>query len=330
MIKTTSIIQAIEDVPRAWPFEHYLNLPEKLSGQDVKMHSIFNPKDTKPSFFVFLKQDKYCFKDFSVGKGGDAINLVKELFNYNKRWEAAHRIINDYNDYLLTNGKYAITEFRKRAKYQISNYKLRNWTDVDQKYWMRYKITSKLLENYNVAPLSEFTMTMEGTDKSHTVRGARIYGYFKKNGELYKIYQPKSEDYKFFKVANHVQGLDQLTYEVPYLVICSSLKDAMAFMKLGFKNAEVIAPDSENSKLPDKVMTYIKKQYTAICTLFDNDEAGVKAMASYKELYDIPGAHLKLEKDLADSVEAHGIRNTRVSLYPVLTKALTGTLKELP
>jgi hypothetical protein len=104
----------------------------------------------------------------------------------------------------------------------------------------------------------------------------------------------------------------------------------MAFMKLGFKNAEVIAPDSENSKLPDKVMTYIKKQYTAICTLFDNDEAGVKAMTSYKELYDIPGAHLKLEKDLADSVEAHGIRNTRVSLYPVLTKALTGTLKELP
>ena len=53
-------------------------------------------------------------------------------------------------------------------------------------------------------------------------------------------------------------------------------------------------------------------------------------MISYKELFDIPGAHLKLEKDLADCIEAHGIANTRIAIYPVLTKALTGTIKELP
>lgn len=330
MIQTTSIVTEYPDIPHAWPFEHYLNLNEKLTGQDVKILSVFNPKDSNPSLCVFMKQDKYCYKDFSADKGGDAISLVKNLFNYKTRWDAVQKIIVDYNDYLLSNGKYAVTEFRKRAKYQISNYKIRNWTDVDEKYWSRFKITSKILEFYNVSPLSEFTMTLEGTDKSINLRGARIYGYFKKTGELYKIYQPKSEDYKFFKVANHIQGYDQLTYEVPYLVICSSLKDAMSFTRLGFKNAEVIAPDSENSKLPEKVIEELKSRYKAVCTLFDNDEAGLRAMMSYKELYDIPGAHLKLEKDLADSIEAHGITNTRIAIYPVLTKALTGTIKELP
>lgn len=330
MIKTTSIVTEYSDVPHAWPFEHYLNLNEKLTGQDVKIHSVFNAKDKNPSLCVFMKQDKYCYKDFSADKGGDAISLVKELFNYSTRWDALQKIVIDYNDFILTNGKTAITEFKRRAKYQVSGFKLRNWTDFDEKYWMRYKINSKILDFYNVSPLSEFTITLEGTDKSHKIRAAKMYGYFKKNGELYKIYQPMSQDFKFFKVANHIQGYEQLTYNVPYLVICSSLKDAMSFTKLGFKNAEVIAPDSENSKLPEKVIEKLKEKYKAVCTLFDNDEAGLRAMMSYKELYDIPGAHLKLEKDLADSIEAHGLTNTRIAIYPVLTKALTGTIKELP
>jgi hypothetical protein len=330
MIQTTSVVTEYPDVPNTWPFEHYLRLNEKLTGQDVNIHSVFNSKDKKPSLFIFVKNGKYSYKDFSVDKGGDAISLVQHMFSYDKRWEAVHKIVSDYNDYLLNNGKYPLTEFKRRAKFQIDNYKLRNWTVIDQKYWTRFKISSKILEFFNVSPLSEFTMVKEGTTKKITIRGARIYGYFKKNGELYKIYQPKSEDFKFFKVSNHIQGYEQLNYDKDYLVICSSLKDAMSFTKLGFVNAEVVAPDSENSKLPTKVIEEFKSKYKSVCTVFDNDEAGLRAMMSYKELFDIPGAHLKLEKDLAESVEQHGISNTRIAIYPVLTKALTGTIKHLP
>tara|TARA_R110002020_G_scaffold29571_9_gene93226 strand:- start:618 stop:1610 length:993 start_codon:yes stop_codon:yes gene_type:complete len=330
MIQTTSVVTEYPDVPNSWPFEYYLKLNEKLTGQDVNMHSVFNSKDNKPSLFIFLKNGKYSYKDFSAGLGGDAISLVQNMFQLERRWEAVHKIISDYNDYLLNNGKYPVAEFKKRAKFQIHKYKLRNWTEIDQKYWTRFKISSKILEFFNVSPLSEFTMKKEGTDKKITIRGARIYGYFKQNGELYKIYQPKSEDFKFFKVSNHIQGYEQLEYNKDYLVICSSLKDAMAFKKLGFINAEVVAPDSENSKLPNKVIEEFKSKYKGVCTLFDNDEAGLRAMLSYKELFDISGAHLKLEKDLAESVEQHGINNTRIAIYPVLTKALTGTIKHLP
>lgn len=330
MIQTTSIVSTLEEVPAAWPFQYYLTLPETLNGQDVKLKSIFNPDDSKPSMFIFFRNDKYMFKDFSAGKGGDALTFVKELFGYSKRWEAAQKIINDYNDYILSNGKYPVTIYEERARYQIDSFKIRNWTEIDKKYWMRYKISSKLLEEYNVSPLSEFTMSKEGVTRKVTIRGVRIYGYFKKDGTLYKIYQPTSTDFKFFKVCNYTQGYDQLKFDKPYLVICSSLKDLMAFKKLGFVNAEAIAPDSENSKLPMSVIDTIKEKYEAVCTLFDNDEAGLRAMISYKELFDIPGAHLKLEKDLADCIEAHGIANTRIAVYPVLTKALTGTIKELP
>jgi DNA primase len=113
------------------------------------------------------------------------------------------------------------------------------------------------------------------------------------------------------------------------LVICSSLKDGMAFMKLGFKNAEFIAPDSENIMLADSVIVELKQKYQGITTLFDNDEAGIKAMIKYKEQFDIPSTHLKIEKDLADCIKVHNLPSTREFLYPILTKSLTGTSKQL-
>ena len=40
MISTKAIIYDLNQVPTEWPFEFYLNLPEKLIGQDVKIKSI--------------------------------------------------------------------------------------------------------------------------------------------------------------------------------------------------------------------------------------------------------------------------------------------------
>ena len=85
--------------------------------------------------------------------------------------------------------------------------------------------------------------------------------------------------YKFFKAADYIQGVDQLTFEKDYLVICSSLKDLLTFHNLGFTNAECIAPDSENTLIPERIIVGLKERYKNICTLFDNDEAGIRANA---------------------------------------------------
>ena len=332
MLRTKNLILDLKEVPNTWIFEYYLKLPEKLTGQDIKMKSIWNSNDKDPSFFVYFSKtsQKYKFKDFSADKTGDGVQLVTDMFNLSRRFDAVWKIIQDYNDYIMNNGSYNVEEFKIRAKYQVKEFTLRSWSKSDEKFWMQYRISSKLLTKYNIEPLDNYTLKKDNANDQFTVNGVRIYGYFKEDGTLYKIYQPMNSKKKFLKVKDCIQGIEQLTFSVPYLVICSSMKDGLAFSKLGFKNAEFIAPDSENSLLPEKVINQLKEKYQKICTLFDNDEPGIKAMIKYKEQYDIPGAHLKVEKDLADCVATHGINNTREYIYPVLTKALTGTIKQLP
>lgn len=330
MIRTVTIVSELSEVPIEWVFEHYLNLPEKLSGQDVKIKSVFGNRDRNPSLCVYysMTKRKYMFKDFSADKGGDHVNLVKELFNYPKATQAIMKIISDYNQYTLTNGTHIIKEFKVRNKYKVSEYQLRNWTIYDQKYWMNYRIDSKTLEKYNVTPLKGYKMSND--DGTMSINGLYLYGYFTKKGVLYKIYQPMTEKSKFIKVSSYIHGHDQLTFDKPYLVICSSLKDVMAFDKLKFKNAEAIAPESENTLIPENIMEKYIDRYDKVCTLFDNDVPGIRSMEKYKNKYGIKSVHLKLEKDLSDSIEAHGINNVRIHLYPLLTKALTGTIKNIP
>jgi hypothetical protein len=332
MIRTLAILDSVNDVPLTWTFEHYLGLSEKLDGQDVKIKSVFNPKDNDPSFYIYVsrKTDKYRYKDFSTGKEGDAIELIRELFQLPGRPDAAQKIVNDYNEYILSGGKHTIVDFKVRERYKVDSVHTRQWSNFDEKFWMSFKINSKLLGKYNVKPLSHYILKKEGFERELTIEGNFIYGYFKEDGTCYKIYQPMTRDKKFIKISDYTQGAQQLKYDVPYLAILSSLKDGMCFERLGFKNIEFIAVDSENVTLSPKIIEKLKTKYKAICTIFDNDEPGIKAMLRYKEKYNLPGAHLKVEDDLARCVEVHGIRNTQEWMYPILTKALTGTLKELP
>jgi hypothetical protein len=103
----------------------------------------------------------------------------------------------------------------------------------------------------------------------------------------------------------------------------------MSFKALRFNGVDVIAPDSENTMIPIEYILKLKSKYDKICTLFDNDTAGIKSMKKYELEYDIPSVHLQMEKDLSDSIRDHGLDNTRIVLYPILTKVLTGKAKFL-
>jgi hypothetical protein len=149
-----------------------------------------------------------------------------------------------------------------------------------------------------------------------------MYGYFREDGTLYKIYQPMITESKFIKVRDYIQGMDQLTYAKPYLIINSSLKDVMFFDKLGYSEAETIAPDSENTLILPHVINSLKLKYKGIATLFDNDPAGIKAMENYEKTYGIKGVLLPLSKDLSDSGRDHGILKVKQVLTPILKQAL--------
>ena len=324
MLSAKNIVTSDGKIPSTWVFENYLDLPEKLIGQDIKMISVFNPTERTPSMCIFLdkKSAEYKYKDFSSGNYGSKIDLIKELFDldYSK---AVFKLLQDYNSYVLKHGTYQRSEFKEYAKYKIDFAKGREWNANDRDYWLQFGIGTTILFEYNVKALEYYKMTKEedGKVNSIKIRGPKVYGYFNKERKMYKVYQPDQKKHKFIKIFHYLQGIDQLKYNQPNLIICSSLKDAMTLRHFNY-NVEVIAPDSENTVIKPYVIENLKQKYKRVITLFDNDKAGIKAIEKYHELYNIPGTYITISKDLSDAVRDHGFKKSHEELKRALRECL--------
>lgn len=326
MFKTKNLVHDVKDVPSKWVFEHFCKLNEKLNGQDVKITSLFNPNERTPSMCIYVdKSSTYRYKDFSTGKGGSYIDLVKELYHLPFH-KACQLIVENYNDFVLhNNGGYDLEDFQRASKYKVTSHKLRGWSTQDQYFWTKFNIGSKLLDGHNVKPLESYCMTKE--DKELCITGLYLYGYFNQDGTLYKIYQPKTLDKKFIKVSNCIQGMDQCTGE-KYLIITSSLKDVMSIKSLKLSNIDVIAPDSENTMLKQDVMEELRDKYNKIIVMFDNDNAGIVAMTTYKQKFPfIETLLLPMSKDVSDSIKDFGAKEVIIRLVPILAKKLNNEEK---
>ena len=317
MISTKNLILNGSEVPSTWVIEFYLDLPERLNGQNVQIKSVFHPSERTPSMWIFVDKGQYKFKDFSTGKGGNKIDLIKELFGMNYS-QAVFKIGQDYNKFITEKGEYSQSTIKPEAKYKVDSIKTRDWNEHDKRFWLQFNIGEDILKRYDVKPLEFYHMVKE--NNKITIKQPYMYGYFSKN-DIYKIYQPRNKKFKFIKVKPHLQGLDQLEYNQPYLIICSSLKDAMCLKQFGY-NIEVIAPDSENTIIKPYIIENLKKKYKKVVTLFDNDVAGHNAVHKYEKLYDIKGTWLDSSKDIADLVKEKGFddahKEIKVKLKSIL------------
>jgi len=151
MISTTTIVSDLNDVPREWVFEHYLKLTERLSGQSLKIKSIFSSRDKVPSMCIYTdSKGHYKFKDFSSGYGGDGLNLVMHLYNLESRGKASFRIMEDYAIY-ISNNTYVPITYKPHSKYVVSDYEMRHWNTLDQGYWRNlYKVLINLSLNLSI------------------------------------------------------------------------------------------------------------------------------------------------------------------------------------
>lgn len=319
MLSTKKLVNNSKSVPSAWIFEYYAQLQDKLTGQDIRINSLFNDKDDTPSMCIYYDKVKveYRFKDFSTGKGGSAIDFVKAIRGLNYV-QAVTTITEDYNEYILHN-KVGLSpeEFKAQSKYRVTSHQLRTWNTRDQYQWTQFFIGSSILTIYYVKPLESYTMTkMEnGELKELVISGDYIYGFFTKAGELYKIYQPKVSGKKYIKVKNYIQGSEQLEGH-QYLAITSGLKDIMSLRGLNLK-LDYIAPDSENTMIPKEQIVKYKKQYKKVFVFFDNDEAGIKAMKKYRDEYGLSCILLTMAKDPAESIKAYGPKKVTERLVPL-------------
>ena len=323
MFSTKNVITDYYDIPSQWIFQYYLVLPEQLSGQNLKIKSVFNPTERTPSMCIYMENNQYKFKDFSTGAQGDAITLISQLFNINAQ-HAFIKIIDDYNSYVKEKGHFKI-ESKPVAKWSIDYAEPREFTQMDADYWLQFRIGASALKEFNIKPLEYYNAVKRYEDKleQYKITDNCMYGYYTSAGELYKIYRPKNKKNKFFSVVSYIQGLDQLKYDQPYLVICASLKDALSLRSFGY-NIEVIAPSSENSLIKAYLIDNFKKKYKKVITLFDNDEAGKKAIDKYKDLYGIEGCSLDMCKDISDAVRDYNFEEVHARLKPLLKKTIYG------
>lgn len=312
----------IKEVPIIWTFSYYGNIPvEQFNGDQFKIKSIFNTADNTPSLSFYLAQEgrvkKYRFNDFSTGYKGSHIDFVMCKYGINYH-AACIKIVNEYNDWLSKGGVYEEGNVVPKGKYKVTDYKIRKWTNLDALFWTKFNIGSRLLERYNVKPLSYYTMYRE--DNTFTVEGDHIYGYFTNDGLLYKIYQPYSSQ-KFIKICDYLQGSDQVKGNL-FLIYLASLKDLMSFESLELK-MDSKAPDSENTLISPDEVEKDKKNYRKILVLFDNDDAGIKSANLYKEKYDIEPVFLNYgEKDLSDHFNKFGPQKVSRWLIPLIHKKI--------
>ena len=302
MINTKVVID-LGEIPREWVFEYYLNLPDKLIGQDVRIKSPFNSADTNPSAFVYYKSGMYLFKDFSSGFGGDGIELVCKLFGLS-RGDSFYKIREDYEKWLNGNNK----ETRiiiPADKYKVTEHEVRKFTTTDEWFWKRYGIGSELLNKYKVSALE--SITLDNTKNSFKVSNRLLYGYFNCSG-LYKVYQPYCEP-KFLKIQDYIQGTEQLENH-KLLIITSSLKDIMSIRAI-YSNIDVIAPDAEKTILSENIISVLKAKYGRIVVMMDNDSTGIQSMNIYNEKYNLPFLVFHLAKDFSDAIKLYGTNRTK-------------------
>ncbi|BCV01488.1 MAG: hypothetical protein CM15mV42_1700 [uncultured marine virus] len=142
MISSKKIVVNISDVPSYWVFQYYLNISEKLTGQDIKIKSIFNPSEKTPSMCLYVdnaynidksQSQQYVYKDFSTGKFGNKIHLVMYLFNLSFS-HAVEKIIDDYNVF-AKNEKLEDVVFKAQARWKVDYVKERPWNNSDANFW---------------------------------------------------------------------------------------------------------------------------------------------------------------------------------------------------
>lgn len=325
MFTLNNHINTIKDVPSDWIFENYLSLPEVLTGQKVRIKSIFNDKDNDPSMYIYYdeKVKYYKFKCFSTGRYGNAVECMKAYWKKDY-FETCEKIINDYLEYKKL-GKPSDKKEFQTVKWTICEHTRRLWTVNDAKYWTQFNIGSSLLERYKVYPIDKYTMckSVNGilTGEVFTIQKPNIYGFYHSKDTLYKVYQPLYADKKFLKLADYTQGFEQLENK-NNLIITSSLKDCMAIKSIKDIDVDVLAPSSENTKLPEEMIDYLKTKYKTVVTYMDSDPAGVLSMQYYFDKYNLPFVYINKEKDFSDLVKSIGIFKATTTFIPVLDKAI--------
>lgn len=291
--------------------EHYLGLPIKTS----KKFSSPLRKDKDPSCALYYKNGKLNFRDFGVNFTGDCFDVVMQKYGL-QFWDALKLIAQDFNLTENTGTRVEKKEYPHLEEERNNDtpteirVKVRKWVNADKKYWFdRYGITRKVLDHFNVYPISVVWMNGIIIYNDSPERDP-CYAYRLRKGE-YKLYFPlrKRSDKRarFMHNTQRVQGYRQLPDTGKYVVMTKSMKDVMVLNMMGVPSVALI---SETTYPPEGLVESLKKRFHHVISLYDFDYAGIRMANHLKRKHGITLCMLDPEetgtKDIADYRESYG------------------------
>lgn len=192
-------------------------------------------------------------------------------------------------------------------------------------YFNGYGITNEVIVNnrvYSVLKLHLNRSTFVG-NYTHP-----IYAY-KVDEKCYKIYQPKSENFKFrhlgIKTKQLIFGLKNCKKELNYVILTGGEKDVLIFQSMGFNAISFNSETSLDLELIDRV----KRLFSLVLVLYDNDQTGfenTKHLCDNYNFYNLNvqfGIIPKHIKDISDFVSATKIQNLEVVKQKIEISILT-------
>jgi len=289
-------------------------------------------KDSTPTCRVSLLSKGWRYKDFGTGDSHDCFSYIQEKYHLNLL-ECLNIISVDLR--LGLSNKEVIKPIgiikdiilgKDTGEVEIKSTDIKIVQAVYTKrhldYWADYYITQKMLEIYNIVPISSYYINNKIIYiPKDEIAFAYCFGDYK-----YKIMRPYNKEWKWINNASHViQGLKQLPADGDVLFITSSLKDVVCLRMCGY---QAIAPQSETTLIDSKLLKKLKKHFKKIILYYDSDEPGIAAAIEHAQQYKIKYIHNKIEdpKDPSDYIKKYGVNKYKEMLWQLIETGQQGII----
>ena len=289
--------------------------------------------DHKASCNIYFdaKQQCYRMKDFGNDfYSGDCFWFAAMMLGLDVRTEfpkVLASIIRDLQLNLSIDDKQTPAPHPMRKYKNLHNEKKKNKgvteTDNDKKwykcyeqvfpaselsYWLKYGITTKTLQRYNVKSLVRYE-ALSNQGKTYTLLSSQdepMFCYMM--GDFVKVYRPFSKlrfVYGGEKREDYIFGFEQLPNKGDMLFITGGEKDVLS---LSAHHFHAICFNSETATIPENVIESLQLRFRHIIILYDTDETGVREaqrqvdqLSQYNVLtLLLPLQGIKSEKDISD------------------------------
>ncbi len=175
-------------------------------------------------------------------------------------------------------------------------------------YWLKYGITTKTLQRYNVKSLVRYE-ALSNQGKTYALLSSQdepMFCYMM--GNFVKVYRPFSKlrfVYGGEKREDYIFGFEQLPNKGDMLFITGGEKDVLS---LSAHHFHAICFNSETATIPENVIESLLLRFRHIIILYDTDETGVREAQRQVDLLSqynvltllLPLQGIKREKDISD------------------------------